>query len=177
MFVWVCLRIFVWHMRLIHVFVFFVHCRYMRSWIGVGKKQSTDVCFNIHTPTGRYLHVDAFGLTCWSMRNALYSIILKPCTEIWMMNYARFVFNTVCWFWWQSHTWTRRYPHAQRVLIIWNILEWHGFLQDFQHGILNPWNPRFGCHFRLILRRPPPLREEVRFLGTLGRLPINWGYV
>ena len=121
-----------------------------RCW----KRRSIDVCFDIHTPTGRCLldwHVEAFGI--------LYSILFKPCTEIWWTMPGLFSthFNTVCWFWWQSHTWTGRIAC---------------FLKDFQHGILNPFVSTIRLPLpRRDLRRPPPLREEVRFFVSGGRFP------
>lgn len=133
-----------------------------RSW----KKQSTDVCFNIHTPTGRDLHVDAFGMTCWLKHSEYFVFYHFQTLYRNMMKYARIC--PVCFSTLQAGL-DGKVIHQQEdthMLNVFNHLEYIGiacFLKDFQHGTLNPWNPRFGCHFRVILRRPPPLREEARF--------------
>lgn len=175
MFVWVCLSIFVWHMGLIHMFVSFVQCCYMRSWIGVEKNK-------VYWCLLSYPYTNWKILTCWRIRNDM----LKH-AECFVFYHTETLYGNM-----NDELCPVCFQHCLLVLMAksymnrkiptcstcFNHLEniWIAcFLEDFQHGILHPWNPR-GCHFQVILRRPPPLREEVRFLGTLGRLPINWGY-
>ena len=91
------------------------------------------------------------------------------------MNYARFVFNTfqhcmICF--------DGKVIHEQEdthMLNVFNHLEYIGiacFLKDFQHGILNPFVSTIRLPLpRRDLRRPPPLREEVRFFVAGGRFP------
>ncbi len=81
-------------------------------------------------------------------------------------------FNTVWYVLMAKSYMNRKNTH---MLNVFNHLEYIGiacFLKDFQHGILNPFVSTIRLPLpRRDLRRPPPLREEVRFFVAGGRFP------